>query len=59
MLEEHYFECPYCWERISMLLDLSSGGQNYVEDCEVCCQPINITFEVDGDSLAGFSAEPM
>lgn len=42
-----------------MLLDLSSGGQNYVEDCEVCCQPINIAFEVEGDSLAGFSAEPM
>lgn len=59
MLEEHYFECPYCWERISMLLDLSSGGQNYVEDCEVCCQPINISFEVEGDSLSSFNAESM
>lgn len=42
-----------------MLLDLSSGGQNYVEDCEVCCQPINISFEVEGDSLSSFSAESM
>lgn len=42
-----------------MLLDLSSGGQNYVEDCEVCCQPINISFEVEGDSLSSFNAESM
>jgi hypothetical protein len=38
MLEEHFFTCPYCWEKISMLLDLTGGGQTYVEDCEVLLQ---------------------
>ena len=44
MLEEveHFFKCPYCFERISMLLDCSSEKQEYIEDCEVCCQAINI-----------------
>ncbi|MBT5323479.1 MAG: CPXCG motif-containing cysteine-rich protein, partial [Campylobacteraceae bacterium] len=34
---EHFFTCPYCWERISMLLDPDMSGEEYVEDCEVCC----------------------
>ncbi len=37
---EHRFTCPYCWEHISMLFDLSVAEQSYVEDCEVCCNPI-------------------
>jgi len=54
---EKKFKCPYCHERISMLLDLSeNGSQTYVEDCEVCCQPIQIQFEVAGHTLAGFSS---
>lgn len=41
---EHFFQCPYCWEQISMLLEESSEVQNYIEDCEVCCQPIQIEY---------------
>ena len=40
---EHFFQCPYCWEEISMLLDTSVKQQTYVEDCEVCCNPIEVT----------------
>lgn len=43
-LVEHRFTCPHCWERITMLFDLSDTGQSYVEDCEVCCNPIVLTF---------------
>ncbi len=40
-----------------MLLDLSENGvQDYIEDCEVCCQPIQIHFEVAGHELIGFSS---
>lgn len=50
------FKCPYCLERISMLLDLSeNGSQDYIEDCEVCCQPIQLNFEVRNHRLADFS----
>ena len=38
---EHFFQCPYCWEEVSMLLD-PSQNQTYIEDCEVCCNPIEI-----------------
>ena len=45
-MEEHFFQCPYCWESISMLLDTSIHHQKYIEDCEICCNPleINVTF---------------
>jgi len=32
--------CPYCAERIDVLVDTSVEIQEYVEDCSVCCQPI-------------------
>lgn len=59
MLEEHYFTCPHCWEEISVLLDLSVPSQSYVEDCEVCCNPIAISFESDGEALISFSADSL
>jgi hypothetical protein len=54
---EKKFKCPYCFEKISMLLDLSENGtQTYIEDCEVCCRPIQITFSVEAHTLRGFSS---
>jgi len=54
---EHFFQCPYCWETISMLLDTSLSHTSYVEDCEVCCRPIQITIAFDSQELVAFSAE--
>jgi transcription elongation factor Elf1 len=54
---EHHFSCPYCGEQISMVLDLSVRRQTYVEDCEVCCNPIEISYSVEDEELAGFSAK--
>ena len=56
---EHTFECPYCGEEISMVLDFSVGRQTYVEDCEVCCQPIEISYTVEDEELAGFLARTL
>ena len=53
---EHFFNCPYCGEKISMVLDTSTESQSYVEDCEVCCNPIEISYEVNGDKVTGFRA---
>lgn len=53
---EHSFTCPYCGEEISVVLDLSIHRQTYVEDCEVCCRPMEISFTVEDDELAEFSA---
>lgn len=47
MLEAAWIDCPYCGERFETLIDCSMGGQRYVEDCTVCCQPVEMTTEVD------------
>lgn len=45
--QEVFFMCPYCWTKISMVFDASSGTRQYIEDCEVCCKPIVVRFFVD------------
>ncbi|MBO6778609.1 MAG: CPXCG motif-containing cysteine-rich protein [Rhodothermales bacterium] len=55
---EQSFTCPYCWEEISMVIEPSEDPQTYIEDCEVCCNPIQITFS-GVDSEVEFAAEPI
>lgn len=51
-------ECPYCGESIDTLMDLSAGSFRYIEDCQVCCQPIDLACDVDDDgALVGVTAE--
>ena len=40
-------QCPYCGEGFDTVVDLSAGSFSYVEDCQVCCQPIELAGEVD------------
>lgn len=47
MLETLVLSCPYCGESFSTTVDLSAGSQRYVEDCAVCCKPIEIALRVD------------
>jgi hypothetical protein len=54
---EYFFACPYCWEEISMVLDMSVTTQTYVEDCEVCCNPIEIRYAVEDGAIVEFRAE--
>lgn len=55
MLEQE-FQCPYCWESITMLLDTSVSKQTYIEDCEICCNPIEITPVFLDNELQSFEA---
>lgn len=41
--------CPYCGEPIGLVVDCSGGSQAYVEDCSVCCRPMDVRVEVEGD----------
>ena len=52
---EHFFQCPYCWEEISMLLD-TSVSQTYIEDCEICCNPIELSVKFTNGELTEFFA---
>lgn len=49
-LDEHRISCPFCAETITILVDASAGSQDYIEDCQVCCRPIQVRVTAaDGD----------
>ncbi|MFV0573329.1 MAG: CPXCG motif-containing cysteine-rich protein [Xanthomarina gelatinilytica] len=56
-MQEYFFKCPYCWETLSMLLDTSQSQQDYVEDCEVCCNPIQISLKFHDTELMEYHAK--
>ena len=45
-------QCPYCGETIEIVVDLSVAQQSYVEDCFVCCRPIELSIEVVSDEIS-------
>ncbi len=47
-LEDHEITCPYCGEKFEVLIDMQDMGQQYIEDCQVCCRPI--TFSITEDA---------
>ncbi len=47
--ESQQIYCPYCGESIEVLIDTSVQAQQYIEDCSVCCRPIELQVLVDGD----------
>ena len=48
-LQSRTVQCPYCGEAFETVIDLSSGSTRYIEDCQVCCQPIEFALEVADD----------
>ena len=40
-LESKNIQCPYCGEANNIVIDCSISEQSYIEDCQVCCKPIN------------------
>ncbi|MDH3577450.1 MAG: CPXCG motif-containing cysteine-rich protein [Gammaproteobacteria bacterium] len=58
-LSERHIECPYCGESIDVLVDPSVPQQVYIEDCRVCCRPINfcIAIEPDGPVVVRVTSE--
>ena len=41
-LENHSVQCPYCGEMIELQVESLDSEQSYIEDCSVCCRPIQI-----------------
>ena len=58
-LEEKRISCPYCGEVIEVLIDPEDTGQEYIEDCQVCCRPIsfNISMQGNGELVIHVRAE--
>jgi hypothetical protein len=51
--------CPYCSQTFYLFVDISAGNQEYIEDCQVCCQPIEFRIRIkDGEieEIQGYAA---
>ena len=55
--EEVFFQCPYCFQSVSILCEELYGDQQYIEDCEVCCQPIEIRYRVEDGHIVRMEVE--
>jgi hypothetical protein len=59
-MEEYFYTCPYCFSKVSILIDPSMEHQQYIEDCERCCNPIEFTIAISEEGeVEAFSAEPI
>lgn len=59
-MEEYFYTCPYCFTEVSVIVDTSIKEQEYIEDCERCCNPIEFQIKVgSGQEIEYFSAEPI
>ncbi len=47
LISEVRCHCPFCAEPITIVADYSAGSQVYIEDCQVCCQPMEVTVTAD------------
>jgi hypothetical protein len=48
-LQVRTVQCPYCGEPFETVVDFSSGSTSYIEDCAVCCRPIEFRLQVADD----------
>ncbi len=54
------FRCPYCGERLTTCVEVTAGERTYIEDCEVCCHPIELSVELaPGGALSGVRVRRM
>ncbi|MGH8214817.1 MAG: CPXCG motif-containing cysteine-rich protein [Rhodanobacteraceae bacterium] len=44
--------CPYCGETVELVVDASAGSAAYVEDCPVCCRPMQVNVDVDVEAVS-------
>lgn len=42
-------QCAFCGEAIGTAIDLSGGSRSYIEDCQICCQPLLVHLECDAE----------
>ena len=46
-MDTQVVQCPYCGERLEIIVDWSVRMQEYIEDCQVCCQPMMLKVTID------------
>ena len=56
---QHHFDCPHCWENQIKMIDPSVEIQNFIEDCEVCCNPLEFDLSIINNNIDSFSVIPL
>lgn len=54
--EETEVICPYCGEKFTIVIDTSAEEQTYVEDCYVCCKPIEFSVVCEDGEVVSVDA---
>ncbi len=50
-LQETKIQCPCCGETIPLLIDPSVPRQDYIEDCSVCCRPLQVRVNFEAGAM--------
>tara|TARA_R110002096_G_scaffold407290_6_gene605760 strand:+ start:13195 stop:13377 length:183 start_codon:yes stop_codon:yes gene_type:complete len=56
---EQFFACPFCLTEVSILVDCSIREQQYIEDCERCCRPIEFSIKCEEREIIRFDYVPL
>lgn len=56
---EYYFDCPHCWKNQLKMIDPSINSQSFIEDCEICCNPLEFDLIVVENYVESFSVIPI
>ncbi len=51
LTESVAIHCPYCGEPIEIIIDESIAQQRYIEDCSVCCRPIELSVNITDEEI--------
>ncbi len=57
LLQGREASCPHCGETIDLTLDLSVPEQSYIEDCPVCCKPMQVSYSAADGELDALSVD--
>ncbi len=49
-------DCPYCGASLQITIDVPAGRQDYIEDCQVCCRPMQLRIRVSADGTPSVDA---
>lgn len=58
ILVETEIQCPYCFEIYQTMIDTSQGDHNTIEDCPVCCRPIQLNVSCGVGEVFSVDASP-
>ena len=60
-MEAVFITCPYCWQKITLYLETDIGDEaiSIVEDCTVCCRPMEIEYKVDNAVIKSLRYQKM